>query len=195
MDLTAPGLENAHIRLVVMTEEYRDVLRNTSAVEHMWNSMPAIQRGAGFDAYFDYMLQCAKTGQAISFVILCARTGHFIGVTAYLFPDKMHRRVLISYTWIDEPFRGKGVYKAVQALLIQRALDWGARRIGWNVEARNTRAINAIESLGAKHEGVLRQYSRFADGTWADIAMLSLLRDEAKAVVKRLNDELEVSEA
>lgn len=195
MDLSAPGLENARIRLVVMAEEHRELLRNTSAVEHMWNSMPAIQRGAGFDAYYDYMLQCAKVNQALSFVIMCAKTSHFIGVTAYLFPDKMHRRVLISYTWIDEPFRGKGVYKAVQALLIQRALDWGARRIGWNVEASNERAINAIQSIGAKHEGVLRSYSRFADGTWADIAMLSLLRDEAKAVVKRLNAELAVSEA
>ena len=53
MDLTAPGLENDLIRLEPLTERFREDLRQSGAVEYMWLSMPAIQRGAGFDAYYD----------------------------------------------------------------------------------------------------------------------------------------------
>ena len=79
--------------------------------------------------------------------------------------------------------------------MLQRAIVWGARRIEWNVEAHNTRAVKAIQALGANHEGTLRNYARFADGTWVDIAVLSMMRDEAKAAVKAIESELSLSEA
>ena len=99
----------------------------------------------------------------------------------------MHRRVRLGYTWLEPHLRGRGVYAAIQKLLIQRALDWGAKRLEWFVEERNTRAVRAIESIGAMKEGVLRDYEKFADGEWVDVTVLSMLRDEAKNAVHRLD--------
>jgi RimJ/RimL family protein N-acetyltransferase len=195
MDLFAPGLENERVRLVSMDETHRELLRATDAVEHMWNSMPAIKRGAGFDVYFNYMLACQAEGEAYSFAIFDTQTGAFLGVSAFLLPRKVHRRVMIGYTWIDRSARGKGIYAAVQHLMLQRAVVWGARRIEWNVEAHNTRAVNAIKALGANHEGTLRNYARFADGTWVDIAVLSMMRDEAKSAVKAIEAALSLTQA
>lgn len=195
MELSAPGLENTRVRLVSMDESHRELLRATDAVEHMWNSMPAIKRGAGFDVYFDYMLACQAEGEAYSFAIFNTQTDAFLGVSAFLLPRKVHRRVMIGYTWIDRSARGKGIYAAVQHLMLQRAIVWGARRIEWNVEAHNTRAVKAIQALGANHEGTLRNYARFADGTWVDIAVLSMMRDEAKSAVKAIESELSLTEA
>ena len=107
-------------------------------------------------------------------------------MTAYVQPVRIHRRVMIGYTWIDAQYRGRGVFQDVQCLLIKRAIMWGARRIGWHVEGRNTRAVRAIEALGAHYEGTLRNYARFTDGTWVDIVLLSMLREEAKEAVIRL---------
>ncbi len=195
MDLNAPGLENALVKLEPLTEAHRDMLRATDAIEHMWQSMPAIQRLAGFDAYYDHMMRCEKAQEAVSFAILCPDTGKFIGVSAYLEPNRTHRRVRIGYSWLDHGFRGKGIYQAVQHLLISRAVEWGAKRISWHIEARNERALRAIEALGAVHEGTMRNYARFADGTWVDMAILSMLRDEAKIAVTRLTEHLNLSEA
>lgn len=195
MELGAANLENALVKLVLLNESHREALRASDAVEHMWISMPAIQRGAGFDAYYDYMLRCGQDGEAVSFAVIDQKSERFIGVAAFLTPNKIHRRVLIGYTWIDHPFRGKGVYRAIQHLMLKRAVEWGARRIGWHVEAHNERAVRAIQNLGAQIEGTLRNYARFADGTWVDITILSLLRDEAKAVIKSLEAELEASTA
>lgn len=191
MDLAAPGLENAIIRLEPLCEDHRERLRATDISRHMWESMPAIQRGAGFDAYFDHMLRGARDKEAVPFVVFDQKTDKLVGVTAYLDPVRTHRRVMIGYTWVDPSMRRRGLFRTIQCLLIKRAILWGARRIGWQVEARNKLAVQAIEALGAKYEGTLRNYARFADGTWIDLCLLSLLRDEAKAIVLKMEAELD----
>jgi RimJ/RimL family protein N-acetyltransferase len=196
MDLHAPGLQNELVLLEPLDERFREQLRASDAVNSIWLSLPAIQRGAGFDAYYDHVLKQRELGEIYSFAVLDpSNQDRFVGVTALLFPNKMHRRVRLGYTWIEPHLRGRGVYAAIQKLLIQRALDWGAKRVEWYVEERNTRAIRAIESLGALKEGVLREYEKFADGEWVDVAVLSMLRDEAKEAIRRLTAIMADSEA
>lgn len=196
MDLTAPGLENELICLEPLDERFREHLRASDAVNSIWISLPAIQRGAGFDAYYDHVLKQREQNELYAFALLDPNDGHrFVGVTALLYPNKMHRRVRLGYTWIEPHLRGRGVYSAIQKLLIQRALDWGAKRIEWYIEDRNTRAIRAIQTIGAVKEGVLREYEKFADGEWVDIAVLSMLGDEAKEAIRRLSLIMADSEA
>ena len=196
MDLTAPGLQNDLIHLEPLDERFREQLRASDAVNSIWLSLPAIQRGAGFDAYYDHVLKQGQENVIYGFALLDPNDGdRFVGVTALLYPNKMHRRVRLGYTWLEPHLRGQGVYAAIQKLLIQRSLDWGAKRIEWYVEDRNTRAIRAIETLGAMKEGVLREYEKFADGEWVDVAVLSMLRDEAKEAIRRLSLIMADSEA
>ncbi|MEM1087647.1 MAG: GNAT family protein [Pseudomonadota bacterium] len=196
MELNASGLMNDLICIHPLGEDHREALRATSAVEHMWMSMPAIQRGAGFDTYFDYTLRTGRSGESVPMALLDPNDGNrFVGVTAFLEPNKLHRRVRLGYTWLAEHLRGKGIFDAVKMLMIERAVDWGAKRLEWQVESHNTRAIAAIERLGAVREGVLRQHTKLADGTWVDVVMLSLLRDEAKAVLRQAQHSTSVSEA
>lgn len=196
MDLLAPGLKNDLIHLEPLDERFREDLRNSGAIEYMWLSLPAIQRGAGFDSYYDHVLRQGDAGELLGFALLDPNHGNrFVGVTALLNPNKMHRRVRLGYTWLEPHLRGHGVYAAIQKLLIQRALDWGAKRIEWYVEERNTRATRAIEAIGALKEGVLREYEKFADGEWVDVVVLSMLRDEAKSAIHRLDAIMADSEA
>ncbi len=195
MELSAPGLENDLIRLEPLSERFREDLRTSGAVEYMWLSLPAIQRGAGFDSYFDHVIKRGDAAEILGFAVLDPNdSGRFGGVTGLIDQNKMHRRVRLGYTWIEPHLRGRGIYAAIQRLLIQRTLDWGAKRIEWYVEARNTRAVRAIESLGAIKEGVLREYEKFADGEWVDVAVLSMLRDEAKGAVHQLDAIMAASE-
>ena len=188
MDLSAPGLENEMIRLEPLDERFREDLRSSGAVEYMWLSLPAIQRGAGFDAYYDHVIKHGDGDEIHAFALLNpSGNTQFVGVPALINPNKMHRRVRLGYTWLEPHLRGRGVYAAIQKLLIQRALDWGAKRVEWYVEDRNERAVRAIQSIGAKKEGVLREYEKFADGEWVNVAVLSMLRDEAKDAIRRLD--------
>ena len=196
MDLTAPGMANENIRLESLDERFREHLRASDAVNSIWLSLPAIQRGAGFDAYYDHVLKHGDMGELYGFAVLDPKDDdRFVGVTALTHPNKMHRRVRVGYTWIEPHMRGQGTYAAIQKLLIQRALEWGAKRIEWYVEDRNERAIRAIQSIGAHKEGVLREFEKFADGEWVDVAVLSMLRDEAQEAINRLSRMMAETEA
>jgi len=70
---------------------------------------------------------------------------------------------------------------------------WQTGDTQWPVFPRS--AVKAIQALGAKHEGTLRNYARFADGTWVDIAILSMMREEAKMAVKNIESSLSLTQA
>ena len=91
--------------------------------------------------------------------------------------------------WLDTAYRGKGMFRHMQTLMIKAALDWRAKRIEWRVEDRNERVLSLLESVGATKEGVLRNYLRHADGTWVNIAIFSMMRPEAEAYVRMFEDD------
>jgi len=196
MELTDPGLETDRFRLLPLSEAYRDVIEAAGALDAMWRSFPAVKNGTGYQFYFDHCLKKSDAGELPSFMIHDKMDNdRFIGCCAFIKPNRTHRRVQIGYMWLAEDRRGQGIYAHIQKLMIQRALDWGARRISWLVEARNEIAIGAISSLGAENEGTLRSHSKFADGMWLDVTILSMLRDEAKEAVRRLDVKLSKQEA
>ena len=126
MELTALGLDNDLICLEPLDERFREHLRASDAVNSIWLSLPAIQRGAGFDAYYDHVLKRGDMGELNGFALLDPNDDkRFVGVTALVYPNKMHRRLRIGYTWLEPHLRGRGIYAATQKLLIQRALDHG----------------------------------------------------------------------
>ena len=190
MELDHPGLENALARLEPLSSEHREPLHDCGIIDAMWTWMPVISTGTNYDSYVDHALLMARRGDMVPMVILDPSTDALLGVAAFLEPNRTHRRLQIAHNWLVPEARGKGVFTAVQALMIQRALDWGARRIVWLSDERNDAAINAFRKLGAHKEGVAREYQRMADGHWANMVVFSMLRPEAKDAVKRLTDRL-----
>ena len=84
--------------------------------------------------------------------------------------------------------RGTAIVPAVQLATIERAVASRMRRIEILTPEANERSVRSIERFGAKREGTLRSYIRMANGTWADMAVLSLVGDEAKAAMAVLQD-------
>ncbi|MEM7768264.1 MAG: GNAT family protein [Pseudomonadota bacterium] len=188
MTLDAPGLSNALVRLETFDASHVPVLGASTAVKDMWRSMPDIPKGTNFTAYADYTLKQKAEGRIVPFVIFRQSDDAFAGVVAFENMSRTHRRVRIAHYWHPEPMRGTGVFQASQALLVERAVEWGARRIAWMVSARNEAAHAAVLSLGAREEGRMRSFIRLADGTFSDMIVLSFLRDEAKAALPFIND-------
>jgi RimJ/RimL family protein N-acetyltransferase len=188
MKLDDPGLENELVCLKVLTEDDRDALANTSAVEAMWQWMPVIATGTNFHSYFDHTLELKKSGDYIPFAIWRKSDGAFAGVVAYSNISRTHRRLRIATMWIVEEMRGTEIVPAVQLAMIERAVASRMRRIEILTPEANERSVRSIERFGAKREGTLRSYIRMANGTWADMAVLSLVGDETKAAITLLQD-------
>lgn len=187
MKLSAPSLANRHVCLEPLSEVHRKIMKQTDIVKAVWESTPALSGGSGFNEYFEYAINRGRNGELITFVVYTPDHRELVGITTFDQIDPGHRRLYIRYSWIMPRFRNRQMFAATQHAMIQRALDWGCRRIGWIIEANNHKSAAAILKLGAKPEGVLRQYARFSNGTWRDLAIFSLLRDEAKEVLRELN--------
>lgn len=195
MELDAAGLENAFVRMEAFGPQHRQTLHESGAVDAMWTWMPMISTGTNYDSYFDHALLQAKRGEMIPFAMFRPGTDEFLGVAAYLDPNRTHRRIQITHIWLVPDVRGNGVFLATQALMIQRALDWGARRIVWLADERNAVAKGAFRKLGAHEEGLAREYQRMTDGHWANMIVFSMLRSEAKEALVRLTDRLAARES
>ncbi|MEL6753975.1 MAG: GNAT family protein [Pseudomonadota bacterium] len=186
MKLDAKGLENGVVRLEPFQLAHVAHLEAAGAVESMWAYMPDIPKGKSANTYAAHILSQYESGLMVPFTMFRQSDDAFAGVVSYEMISKTHRRLRIANFWHPEEMRGSGVFQASQALLIQRALDWGARRIGWAVAKDAAAAVRAVKRLGAKEEGVLRSYYRLAGGGWADVVVLSMLREEAEMALQRL---------
>ncbi|WP_084397200.1 GNAT family N-acetyltransferase [Henriciella aquimarina] len=186
MELAAPGLDTRLIRLEPLGEHHRDAVHESGAVEHMWSSMPLIPAGTSIDAYFDHTLRMAELGNGLGLAVMLKRENRLVGLSAFLQPNRLHRRVQIGYIWLEQAQRGTGLVNHIQYLMLKRALEWRARRVEWWFASDNERAIGNVERLGALREGVLRQHSRFADGRWVDLVILSLVGEEIRTAMHHL---------
>lgn len=76
---------------------------------------------------------------------------------------------------------GRGIGKAVTKFMLDFGfLDLNLNKISLTVLANNERAQSLYRSLGFVEEGILRQ-EQFRNGTYLDVVLMSLLREEWEA--------------
>ena len=190
MNLDTPGLETSLIRLEPLAERHRADLLSRGVGDELWRLMPTIPAGNTLAAYFDHILRMPALGTGQGYAVILRETGAFIGFAVFLAPNKPHRRLRIGYTWLDKPWRGGTTSTHVHYLLLRRAIEWRARRVEWMMSTRSERGVALLERWEVQREGVLRQYSRMADGSWADVIVFSVVGDELADMVARLEKEL-----
>jgi RimJ/RimL family protein N-acetyltransferase len=115
-------------------------------------------------------------------------TGKAVGVTAYWEPrswltDDRLDAVEVGFTWLAGSAQGTGVNAEAKLLLFRHAFEeWGVSRVDLKTDARNDRSRAAIQSVGARFEGVLRNWSRSwapgEDGQLRDSAIYSITAAE-----------------
>jgi RimJ/RimL family protein N-acetyltransferase len=102
-------------------------------------------------------------------------SGTVIGATAFLDirPDDHHCE--IGSTFIVPIFRGGNRNVEAKFLMLTEAFEQrDCVRVTIKANALNTRSRTAIEKLGAKFEGLLRNQRKERDGTWRTAAYYSV---------------------
>jgi RimJ/RimL family protein N-acetyltransferase len=127
-------------------------------------------------------------------------SGRAMGATAYWDPRLWPRRgelcaVEIGFTWLAGSVQGTGINQEAKLLLFRHAFEeWRAVRVDLKTDARNMRSRAAIEALGARFEGVLRNWSQSwapgEEGQLRDSAMYSVIASEWPECRRRLEERL-----
>jgi RimJ/RimL family protein N-acetyltransferase len=133
----------------------------------------------GMEAEIDRRLALQDAGTMIPFATRDLRSGKVIGMTTYMNIDASLPRVEIGSTWNAKSAQGSGTNPESKLLLLTHAFEvWDCPAVEFRTSWHNRQSRAAIEKLGAKLDGVLRQHTRTSDGSLRDTCVYSVVQAE-----------------
>ncbi|MGB7874055.1 MAG: GNAT family protein [Anaerolineales bacterium] len=128
----------------------------------------------------------------LPFVTVHLASGRVAGATRYLNMVPEFRGLEIGGTWYGLEFQRTAVNTECKYLLLQYAFETlGCIRVQFKTDLRNERSQHAIERIGAKHEGVLRNHMILPDGQYRDSVYYSIIDNEWPEVKNQLKMKLD----
>ncbi|GAA1263767.1 GNAT family protein [Kitasatospora nipponensis] len=195
-----PVLEGTLVRLEPL--DHRHAADLAVAVEEDRSSyrFTWVPRAAGIEEYIDAQLARAAAGKLVPYAQVEQTSGRAVGATAYWDPrlwptGESLCAVEVGFTWLAASAQGTGVNTQAKYLLFRHAFEnWGVARVDLKTDARNSRSRAAIEAVGARFEGVLRNWSRSwapgEDGQLRDSAIFSITAAEWPNCQTRLEERI-----
>jgi RimJ/RimL family protein N-acetyltransferase len=123
--------------------------------------------------------------------VIDLRNNKCIGSTSYL-DIKVERKTLeIGSTFYGAIARRTAINTETKFLLLSEAFDnRGYERVQLKADNLNEVSLRAIERIGAKKEGVLRNHFLRRDGSRRDTVMYSIIRSEWPEIASNLQSKL-----
>ena len=119
-------------------------------------------------------------------------SGKAVGMTTYMNIDAAQRRVEIGSTWYRKSVQRGPMNTEVKRLMLTHAFEvLDCIAVEFRTHFVNLQSRRAIERLGAKFDGVLRNHMVMANGTMRDTAVYSILPHEWPGVKANLTWQLE----
>jgi len=178
MNLEPAVLRDGFVTLELLADRHREDLRAACAADtEIWTSLyPISWVGDQFDVSWDRYVRDVAAGRAIAHAVVVG--GVCVGISCYLNIDRLHSVVEIGGTYYRPDRRGRATNPAAKRLMLTRAFASGARRVVFRVDAINARSRAAVEKLGARLDGLMRQDMITWTGRVRDTAVYSILADE-----------------
>lgn len=182
------SLAGRHALLEPLTEAHHDALIEAVSDGELWKlwytSAPAPE---AMGAWIAAALAMREQEGALPFIIRDARNGRLLGSTRYFHVDANNRRVEIGHTWLAHSAQRTGVNTDAKLQLLTHAFEaLGCIAVEFRTHFMNRQSRAAIERLGAKQDGILRNHQRLADGTLRDTVVFSIIESEWPTVKRHL---------
>jgi RimJ/RimL family protein N-acetyltransferase len=151
-----------------------------------------VPRPEDMEADIAQRLARREKGTWLPFAVMSRATGLPVGMTSYLNIDPENRRLEIGSTWYRRSVQRTAVNTECKRMLLAHAfevLDCIAVEI--RTHALNAPSRRAIERLGAKLDGILRNHIRTREGLLRDTCVYSIIASEWPTVRRHLDWRLE----
>jgi RimJ/RimL family protein N-acetyltransferase len=150
-----------------------------------------VPRPEGFEDYVRKALELQAAGLALPFTTVVREGDRVVGSTRYMNIDAAHHRVEIGTTWIAKSWQRSFVNTHAKFLMLRHAFEGlGCIAVELRTHRLNDQSRAAIERLGARLDGILRQHMIMPDGHIRDTAVYSITRDEWPAVKEGLEQRM-----
>ena len=186
-------LNGRHVRLLPLAVDHHDGLVAAVRDGELWRlwytAAPAPET---MRAEIDRRIGLRNAGSMLPFTVVDAATGEVVGMTTYMNVDPVNRRVEIGSTWYASRVQRTALNTEAKLLLLGHAFErLGCIAVEFRTHIMNGQSRRAIERLGAKLDGILRNHSVAANGTVRDTCVYSVLNSEWPTVRAHLQWQME----
>lgn len=170
-------LEGSIITLEPLSQAHARDLAEASAdgnLEQLWYTTVPASDGVAADIDKRNALS-----SMCPFAVIEHASGKAVGMTTYLNVEEAHRRVEIGGTWYRRSVQRSGLNTECKLLLLRHAFETlNCNVVEFRTHFMNTQSRRAIERLGAKLDGILRNHLIMPNGTLRDTAVYSIIAAE-----------------
>lgn len=186
-------LHGEHVSLVPLTMDHYAHLREALADGELWNLWyTSIPRPENLAAEIERRLDLQAKGEMVPFAVIDKRTNQAAGMTTYCRLDQANRRLEIGYTWYRQNCQRTALNTECKLMLLRHAFEvLNCASVEFRTSAFNFTSRKAIERLGAKLDGVLRNARILANGAIGDSYVYSILNNEWAIVKTNLEYKLQ----
>jgi RimJ/RimL family protein N-acetyltransferase len=186
-------LQGAHAILEPLSPARHDELIEAVRDGELWKlwytMVPPPER---MRAEIDRRLDLQAQGSMLPFAVIDPATKTAVGMTTYMNVDAVHRRVEIGSTWYRKRVQRTPLNTECKLMLLTHAFETLACiAVEFRTHYFNQQSRRAIERLGAKLDGILRNHQRATDGTLRDTCVYSIIASEWPAVRSHLSYRLQ----
>lgn len=126
-----------------------------------------------------------ETKSMIPFAVI--KNNKAVGMTSYMNIDVRSNRLEIGSTWYRPSVQKTGLNTEAKYMLLKQAFeDFNCIAVEFRTHYLNRQSRKAIERLGAKYDGILRNHMKMGNGTIRDSVVYSIIDAEWKTVKAQL---------
>ncbi|APC13348.1 MULTISPECIES: GNAT family N-acetyltransferase [Providencia] len=181
-------LEGSHVRLEFLSHQYDQALSamiQKDGLHKLWYTSVPEPENVAKDV--DNRLKRFQQKEMLPFVVIDKKTGNAVGMTSYLRIDSVVRRVEIGATWYGKEVQRTAINTEAKYLLLQYAFEQlNCVAVELRTHFLNQQSRRAIERLGAKLDGVLRNHMLTRTGELRDSCIYSIIESEWPAIKRHL---------
>lgn len=191
--ITPITLKGEYATLEPLSIEHAEDLGEAAKDGELWKlwytGVPSAETAS---AYVEEALLMFEKRTAMPFVIRENKEGKIIGSTRFCNIDEQNQRTEIGYTWYAKSYQRSPINTECKLMLLTYAFEQlDAIAVEFCTHWHNQASRRAIERLGAKQDGVLRNHKKMPDGGYRDTVVFSIINLEWPVVKKGLELKLD----
>ncbi|MES2856945.1 MAG: GNAT family protein [Bdellovibrionota bacterium] len=135
-----------------------------------------------------------RNGESLGFAFRDPKTGLIAGMSKFMRLDEENRHLEIGNTMIGPKFRRTHVNSWAKFMMLKEAFEiLRVGRVSFRIDEENLISQRAVERLGARLDGILRNERILPDGRVRDYRFYSIVNAEWPTVKSALSKKLEIS--
>lgn len=184
------SLEGSRALLVPLKADHIDELYEYGKDESLWTHY-TFREMKTHERFKDFIMASVNAMEQgvneFTFCIMDRKSGRPVGTTSFLDIQPESKSLEIGRTWVAKHLHGTGFNVECKYLLLKYCFEEiGLIRVFFKTDSNNIRSQKAMEKIGAKYEGTLRNHMIREDGTFRHSAYYSIIKEEWPGVKSHL---------